>query len=359
METPFLSGKSLRRFGEIGLIVAAVLARLRTWQKIRLALFRTCALRRHLQKLRKAIAGSGANIVLITTSSPELISIGRHLAEEGFNILVMVWDDPEYLIGNLKLDSSLEKARIMRDFEILMKKTCAAAVISEGMRSRYEREYNVRCEIVSHGIAAKTNKRKLVNNMPVNIVYAGSLYSKNEWNAFIGALELSNWSLGGRPVELFFLGRFPRQGASRPARMRHIPPVPQSEALEFLTAMDIGYLPYWIDEKHEIVAKTSFPGKMTAYAAAGLDIFHHGPVYSTVTQFLSAFPFGLSCDSLEPGIILKKLERLVALVDSKEFDKARNQAMEQRLSGAAMGESFQRLLRLVENGQSVEVASLF
>jgi hypothetical protein len=354
VESPFLAGKSLVKFGKFGLAVTMVLGRLRIWQKIRLALFRSFALRRRFQKVKKAIADSGADIILITTSSPELISIGRHLVEEGFNILVMVWDDPEYLISNLKLDFEQENVRIMHDFKILMQKTCAAAVISEGMRERYEREYNVRCEIVRHGISPRTNDRKLLDNMSVSIVYAGSLYSKNEWNAFVEALELSDWSLAGRPVELFFLGRFPRQGAARPARMKHIPPISQPEALQFLTAMDIGYLPYWIDTKHETVAKTSFPGKMTAYAAAGLDIFHHGPAYSTVTQFLSDFPFGLSCNSLEPEAILNELERLVNLVDSEKLNRARSQAMEQRLSDVAMGKSFQRLLSLIENKQAVE-----
>lgn len=352
LESPFLTSGSSKRFGGLFFIFTSVLSKLAIWQKVRLSIFRRYISCRKIEALNDFVSENRFEYILITTSSPELILIGRRLAEKGLRLFVLVWDDPEYLIHNLKLKKTREADRIMHDFEMLVRNASAVSVISEGMQARYNKRYGIESEVITHGIDSKSSGHFLAPNLPVRIVYAGSLYSKKEWNALVETLEMSGGRIAGRPVELYFVGRFPRWGAVRPLRMVHIPPVSQSEALDILVNMDIGYLPYWIDSKHEVVTRTSFPGKMTAYAATGLDVFHHGPAYSTVTQFLSKFPFGVSCDSLKPYDILEKLECLVRRLDSEAFNEARNQAMDKRLSHKAMGASFQRFLNRGGSGGS-------
>lgn len=111
-----------------------------------------------------------------------------------------------------------------------------------------------------------------------------------------------------------------------------------------MASMDIGYLPYWFDKRHEIVARTSFPGKLSAYAAAGLAVFHHAPSYTEATGFLRNFPFGLSCDSLEAGAVMDALTRLVALLNTDACRRVRQAAVCDELSQQAMASRFQRFL---------------
>ena len=107
---------------------------------------------------------------------------------------------------------------------------------------------------------------------------------------------------------------------------------------------DIGYLPYWLDPTKAFVARTSFPAKMTAYSAAGLAIFHHGPEDSNVTGFLERYPYGVACNSLNVSPILKQLETLAKATGCSSLNEARTAAMEKELSNTAMMRGFWDLI---------------
>jgi hypothetical protein len=296
-----------------------------------------------LRNIEAALNNRVYSYTLLTTSSPELIAIGRALVCRGHNLHVIVWDAPEYLVDNLRLGSKGIDA-VMEDFDILMTRAQAAAVISKKMVENYCQRYGISCVVFRHGTAPQPRKTQPVSREIIKIVFAGSLYCKREWNAFIAALDFGKWRIAGRVVGLVYIGRFPVTDVIRPKNMEYYCHLPHSDALDIMSGMDIGYLPYWTDPHHEIVASTSFPSKMTAYAAAGLSIFHHGPVYSSVTEFLEEYPFGLSCSSLDPKVIFNKLEQLVLNMDDHSFTKAREQALQEELSDYAMNESFRRFL---------------
>lgn len=179
---------------------------------------------------------------------------------------------------------------------------------------------------------------------PVRIIFAGSLYSKEEWNSLVDALESAGWRAGGRDVELHFMGRFPLSGARRPERVQLLGHRPFAEAMAIMAGMDIGYLPYWFDPAHEVPARTSFPGKMSAYAAAGLTVFHHAPDYTEATAFLGQYPFGVACPSLEPDVVLSSLDEAIRLSADEASRLAREQAVARELSRDAMAERARRFL---------------
>lgn len=114
--------------------------------------------------------------------------------------------------------------------------------------------------------------------------------------------------------------------------------------MSILSTMDIGYLPYWFDKEHEIVAATSFPGKMSAYAAAGLAVFHHAPSYTEPTAFLEQYPFGCSCASLDAREIEAALASLVELAATEGCHHARAEALEDELSKTAVATRFDRFI---------------
>lgn len=344
-EQPFLLGNNLARFGKLGALVRSLLVRLPLWSALRLALFKGLFMQCRIKRIDHLLQLNKISTILLTTSSPELIAIGAQLTARGHDVLPIVWDVPEYLAKNLRLDYWSER-NLKSNFNALMCGTRAAGVISEAMRDLYNNDYGIHCEIIRHGTAAHCRLPNVAEMEEIKIVFAGSLYSKQEWNAFVEALDIAKWKIDGRVVRLFFIGDFPLAGAVRPKQMEHILPVPHAMAIQLMGEMDIGYLPYWFALEHKVVTSTSFPGKMTAYAAAGLAIFHHGPSYSTVTQFLERYPFGLSCHSLDPAAILKKIEQLFHVARTPDFEEARANAMRRELSDKAMIDASRRLLSL-------------
>lgn len=336
-------GKNLDRLGRFGSIFRALLSRLSLWQALRLFIFEHFALTGQVTLIKRLIKDHATNHIVLTSSSPELIALGRQLVSHGHDVLVIVWDAPEYLTANLRL-SQATTDRVQRDFADLMQGARAAAVVSEEMKNRYEEMYGIPCLIMRHGTDAVPRTDRAHAKDAIRIVFAGSLYAKQEWNAFVSALELADWKLAERDVRLIFIGNFPLTGATRPDRLECLPAVPHARALELMAEMDVGYLPYWFDEGHESVVRSSFPGKMTAYAAAGLAIFHHGPRYSTVTSFLEKYQIGIACGSLDASQILGALEELAKMLYTEKVMESRVTAMRDALSSDAMYAAFQSLL---------------
>lgn len=343
----FLSGERLMQFGKLGRAIRSLLVRLSFWQSLRILIFRKVSLRRLVDRIECELKTKKLDTILLTTSSPELIAVGRQLVESGWRVVPIVWDDPDYLGRNLRF-STAQQEKMLLDFEILMGGACASGVISEEMKDRYSQRYQVPCQIVRHGTKQWGVRRDNFISGAIKVVFAGSLYSKDEWNSFVDALDNSNWICGGRPIELTFIGAFPLIGAKKPQAMRHIPHVPNSMVLDLMQEHHIGYLPYWFDPKFEVVARTSFPGKMTSYAAAGLMIFHHAPAYSSVKKFIDRYPFGVCCSSCEFEVVHADLKRLISMLETSSAIDAREDAMREELSNLAMDRAFEDLLKLAE-----------
>lgn len=334
----FLGSEFLTKLGTPGLLVHMIISRSKIWSSFRFTIYEKFALRIWLRKIVKQIRDSKIEKVVLTTSTPELIMLGARLSEVCPNILILVWDAPEYFVKNLRLPKKLELLTLAR-FEALWKATSARIVISEPMRAYYKQKFGGDSTVIPFG---STPRRKIQRRSArsIRIAFAGSLYAKSEWNAFVRALELCEWRVDGADVELSFIGRVPLRGVKCPAHIRRIPFCSNEQTLRILDEMDIGYLPYWFDSAHELVARTSFPGKLTSYAAANLAIFHHAPQYSSVYPFLIKYPFGLTCSSLDPNKIADDLRLLVQRMDGKTFREARREAMTTELAKSLMKERF-------------------
>jgi hypothetical protein len=345
-EPPFLlsdgaaaSGRPLKR------LLRAGSTRLRGLHSARLRWYRAFLLDKRITAVIAAYDSTQADCIWVTASSPEMIWIAEQLATSGYDVRVTVWDAPEYLSRNLGLDIGLHSA-LLDCFSSLLRQARAISVIGHNMQQSYLAEYGIRSEIIRHGIDSDISVvgRKHAAKGPVRIVFAGSLYSKKEWNSFVAALEAANWRAAGRPVVLYFMGRFPASGARKPKQVVILGEKSFDEALAIMSTMSLGYLPYWFDEGHKVAARTSFPGKLSAYVAAGLAVFHHAPPYTEVTAFLERHPFGLSCPSLQSDDIISALTRLVELSRSDESSVARQTAFRDELSREAMAIRFQRFL---------------
>jgi hypothetical protein len=118
-----------------------------------------------------------------------------------------------------------------------------------------------------------------------------------------------------------------------------------ADALTELASTDVAYVPYWFDRGHARAAQTSFPNKISAYVAAGVPVFYHGPRESSPADFLQRYPVGQSCHSLDAADIQRTLRTLLfdrALRES--FARARQCVLEECLGLEAMLRRFAELL---------------
>jgi hypothetical protein len=159
-------------------------------------------------------------------------------------------------------------------------------------------------------------------------------------NSFISALEEVNWKINQKPVYLYFIGSFPRTGVKKSNRIIFTGVKTFEQTMQLMMRMNIGYLPYWLDQKFSMVARTSFPGKLSAYAASGLAVFHHGPEYAEASSFLNKYQFGLTCASLDRNTVVSELSKLDIHSTSPKCVYARENAMQTELSVTTMSKRF-------------------
>jgi len=342
---PYMLGSIRSRRGLFWRALTAAFSRMGILNDARLHLFQFRQLRRMADQIEQEYRASGASKIWVTTSSPELILLAQVLAQRAIYICVTVWDAPEYLMQNLRM-SKRTQARVIERFWLLLRQARSCSVVSDNMKTEYSmRTPDLPIVYLRHGIAQMPAVPK--SHMPsrvLRMVFAGSLYSKKEWNALVQALVDANWMVAGRKIQLEFVGHFPMREAKRPKELVIHPAMPLDEVLAFMARADIGYLPYWLDPARAFAARTSFPGKMTAYSASGLAIFHHGPEFSSVSDFLARYPYGVVCNSFATEAILNRLDALIQNIGTEPMRSARDAAMAQELSDAAMLRGVRQLL---------------
>jgi hypothetical protein len=339
----FLFGLEVSHFPRLRAYLFAIFARNTILQSLRLAAFRRFAVNRRAREVKRRAAECGADCIWLVAAGPEVTALGSLLAACGLDLRVMVWDDPEYLANNLRL-AKHERDRLIGAFGALLRKARNISVISQAMKTDYWARFGAQCDVIRHGINVDHPAPAKVPSEPIKIAFAGSLYSKAEWNSFVLALASVDWKINEHKITLSFIGRFPLSGALCPPEVTVIGAMSFDDTLAVLTTMDIGYLPYWFSSEYETVARTSFPGKLSAYTAAGLAIFHHAPEYAEVTSFLETYPYGLTCHSQVQERVLQSFRNLVALMGTPGYESARQRAFHAELSARTMGQRFRRFL---------------
>lgn len=344
-EPQFLLSMTATPFPKVHRYSLAILRRatLYSFDTWRLDFFRRFAVAGRRDAIAAQADRIGARIILVVMNSAENIFIAEQLLAIGRDVRPIVFDVPEQVVRHLRLSRRM-LGELESCFSAVLGQSRAAAAASARLKRDYEARYHLPVEVIRHGI----DVREMPRHRPLapdvlRIVFAGSLYAVEEWNAFVSALEAASFRLADRRVELTFIGRFPREGRA-PEPVRLLGRRSFEETLDILSTMDIAYLPYWLKPEFEAVAGTSFPGKMSAYAAAGLAVFHHGPTYAEATEFLTHYPFGLTCSTYEPAEIMNRLGSLVELAAGGDCHRARLAAIREELSNEPMGRSVRRLL---------------
>jgi hypothetical protein len=262
------------------------------------------------------------------------------------------WDTPQYFALCLPL-GLLPWSSICAEYRWLLQRAARVSVMSETGRRVFREQYGVDGIPWKHGVREEVRRpgvRMRGGKDDLRIGFAGSLYSKREWNALVKALDNAGWMVGGRNVQIHFIGRFPRLFAKRNAGVLEYGTQTFDRTKELLALMDVAYLPYWLGSKWSYVVRTAFPSKLSTYVAAGIPVFYHGPRDSSVSEFLQEYPIGLECDSLDSAEIVRCLERLAGDGDFLErAAKAREAALAGELGHDAMLTRFAQLMGIDRN----------
>jgi hypothetical protein len=286
------------------------------------------------------------DLVWIGLNSANTISLAERLIGGRTPVVGIVWDDPEYLAAAQYLDPWTTR-RTLRRFASVLKGLRRVAVASDGMAALYEPKYGVRGIVMIHGLHParwRPGRGPTAPKSEYAVGFAGSLHCKREWNALIAALEDWNRREPAR-VTVRFIGRFPRRGARRAPFVEAVGPLSLEGTLTELASTDVAYVPYWFDRRHAWAAQTAFPSKISAYVAAGVPVFYHGPRQSSPADFLRRYPVGLSCHSLALADIQRTLRTLLFDQEVRaSAAQARRPALDERLGLEAMLRQFAALL---------------
>jgi len=256
-----------------------------------------------------------AELVWAILNCPSTILLARPLADAlALPLVVTVWDPPEYLAENHRLEP-LERRRLLREFERTLRAAARCAVASEGMRDEYRQRYGV--DGIVHIHAIRPELRRLPANGPgpddrLIIGVAGNLYAKREWDALLAALSAHHWRIAGRQVVVRVLSGGIRAAAEGGTCIEYLGWRPPEETIDLLAEADLAYLPYWFDKRHRLSVRLCFPNKLSTYLAAGIPVLFHGPEDSSVARFFRRYPAGVCCHSLDEGQIVASLERLAS-----------------------------------------------
>lgn len=224
-----------------------------------------------------------------------------------------VWDSPGWWFRERGIGRMTRKA-IMGDFAKSLQRSSVVGCASPAMADDYQRSYGVKTATLLPCLSERYVRKpdpKLSTPDQFVITMAGQLYATEEWQALLRLLDTRNWQIAGRKVVVQLLNRGLILYGPGPMHFRYLGWRSQEETQNVLAESDVSFCPYWFDPVYETECRLSFPGKLTAFLAAGRPVFFLGPEYASPGRFLERYQAGANCNELNLNEIEKTLTRLI------------------------------------------------
>ncbi len=251
----------------------------------------------------------GQTMIRVALPVAEKLNVPLHL---------QIWDSPMWWIRETRLDR-ITRNLLLKQFDETVRRSASCGVASFAMAEDYRSRYGVKAVPLIASLDCGLSKKP--SEFPQHsdkllIGVAGQLYSDIEWSTLLHALERASWNVGGRQVTIRYLGYYLhmdlRDWSRRSIRLEFLGYHSQNETISLMAECDVLYCPYPFAPDFEIVARTSFPSKLTTYLAAGKPVLFHGPEYSAPAGFLKENKAGVFCHSLDWTELIGTLELMVA-----------------------------------------------
>lgn len=288
--------------------------------------------------------------IIACVAGPATIYLAKAVAEKTkLPIIPIIWDPVDYVATNRGFHKSIVDT-LMKDFAALMRMSERCGVASFGMKDHIEATYGLKSSVMISPVTLQEPPASERDD--IRIVFAGSQYAKIELQCLIHALNHLQWNVKGRKISLWLLGHYfdiPLHTGGQKADIRFLGFWADADVKQLLSQADIGYVPYWFDTKFTPCVKQCFPNKVSLYMSTGLRVLFHGPADSTVNHFMQRFPVGVSCNTLDVGLIAQAIERVAIDPDVMAIAKdARLRAVEEELGVLPARRRFAELIGVDE-----------
>lgn len=242
--------------------------------------------------------------LLCVLESPVLMAVAARISQfETRPMYTLVWDHPESVIerygyrGRL-LDSLLD------NFQTAIQASQHVIVVGEHLRQWMKSRFYKDAIVFRHAIedVIRPDLMTADETEPIRIGFAGSVTAKLELRLLMEALDLTNWRIGGRDVELHLFGLSFSLNATQARKIvYHGFLHDTADVVKELSRCDVNFLPQSFQPEDELVTNYSFPTKLSTYVAAGRPIFALTPGSSEVAGFWNQFNLGPICQEFDAG----------------------------------------------------------
>ncbi|SHJ97450.1 hypothetical protein SAMN05444280_14424 [Tangfeifania diversioriginum] len=187
--------------------------------------------------------------------------------------------------------------------------------------------------------------KKLELNSEIRIFFAGSVYTKNEIESFVQALDLFQKRHSGFKLVFITATEYQIKHQCNNIKIENLGWRSEQELIEHMQNSHLGYVAYKFDNESKHQMSFAFPNKIGFYISTGLPIFFHGPDYSSVGTFLKNYKCGIHCASMEINKIAQQLETV--LLDRKFYNDLQNEtrvAFKNEFSLEVLKQNFKKLI---------------
>jgi len=297
-----LENSGVKRFGAVRSLVVETYNRLLVLPKI-------------ADEVIKYFQLVGANAILVPIQGQTMIYLAKLVAQKSHATLYpLVYDHPGWWIRENKIHPWIAR-QVLNDFGDVLRYGTKTSCCSWEMSKYYKALYGIQTVPVVAGLEKKFAQKPSINatsKTEFSICLTGQIYSSNEWGALIAALSMTKWKIAGKNIKIKLLAPQVNQYAKgQPLNIEFMGWRPQKEIIKICANSDLLYCPYWFDPEFEMEARLSFPSKLTNYLASGRPVFFHGPSYASPAKFLRKNHAALFCYSLNPKVIVEKLEEIM------------------------------------------------
>lgn len=226
----------------------------------------------------------------------------------------IIWDPPQTTMLFMGYDK-YARSIVMDKFVSVLKRADRISVPAIGMNKHFLQSLGLNGIPLVKPIREEELMPESNSRDPSKIVigFAGSTYSTLEFSALFKTLQRLDWKMEGREIVLRLFTnvcQFPLPFKGQRANIELFGYRPPHEVVRRLAESDILYLPYWIDPRFTLSARTCLPDKLGCYISAGVPILCHGAEYSVPSQLVTEYELGLSCSSYQAEDIITRIKCL-------------------------------------------------
>lgn len=269
-----------------------------------------------VKKITENFSDLKIDIIWSVVQGQTMISIVRPVAKRlGVKYSVQIWDPPEWWLQANKFDDISQRA-VLKEFSELLRDSYFCMAASHAMAEEYSRLFHCRAIPVMPSLPRNDHLKAKRDESKFKILFTGQVYCPAELELFLSAIDKLGWAVSDIPI--YFDAFTPARSSSvwqKYPLARVYSWVDQPQLLAKVSDYDLCYCPYRFDKGFELIARLSFPSKLTSYLYGKVPAFIHAPEYASIVKFVTDKENGYVCCSLDVDVIAKKLRQTILSSD--------------------------------------------